>query len=66
MHDPALDALAAVAAEQSRPLVASEPDLSERLVATQPEPELVGQPDSVVYSSGGADTVETIGELTGG
>jgi len=64
MHDPAADALAAVAAEQSRPPVVAEPDLTERIVATQPEPALVEQPDTVVYSSGTASTDETIGELT--
>lgn len=66
MHDPAADALAAVAAEQSRPAVVVEDVPTERVVATQPEPPLVEQPDTVVYSSGDADTTETIGELTQG
>lgn len=66
LRDPAVDAIAAVAAEESRPAVDVETDETERLLPTQPEPEIAAEPDTVVYSSGDADTVETIGELTQG
>jgi nucleoid DNA-binding protein len=67
MHDPAADALVAVAAEQSRPEMVAEPfDESSRVVATMPEPELQEEPDTLAYSTGEADTDESIGDLTGG
>ena len=66
MHDPAADALAAVAAEQARPQMTSDPyDQSTRVVATMPEPELLAEPDTLAYTSGDADPDETIGERTG-
>jgi hypothetical protein len=66
MHDPAADALAAVAAEQSRPEMVAEPfDESTRVVPSMPEPELLAAPDTLAYSSGDADPDETIGERTG-
>jgi nucleoid DNA-binding protein len=65
MHDPAADALAAVAAEQARPEMVAEPfDQSTRIVPTMPEPELLEAPDTLAYSSGDADPDETIGERT--
>jgi nucleoid DNA-binding protein len=66
MHDPTADALAAVAAEQSRPEMVAEPfDESTRVVPSMPEPELLEAPDTLAYSSGDADPDETIGERTG-
>lgn len=65
MHDPVADALAAVAAEQSRPEMVAEPfDESTRVVPTMPEPELLAAPDTLAYSSGDANPDETIGERT--
>jgi len=61
--DPDGDALAAVAAEQSRP-VQPAVDTDGPLVRGMPEPELVTEPDTLAYSSGDATTDETIGELT--
>ncbi|MDX6202810.1 MAG: Bacterial DNA-binding protein [Frankiales bacterium] len=67
MHDPAADAVAAAAAEQSRPEMAAEPfDQSTRVVPTMPEPELLAEPDTLAYSTGDADTDESIRDLTGG
>ena len=64
-RDPAADALAAVAAEQARPVGVDEPvDL--RVLPTMAEPELLAEPDTLVYTSGDADTDETIGDLTAG
>jgi hypothetical protein len=66
MHDPAADAAAAAAAEQARPELVAEPwDESTRVVASMPEPELLAEPDTLAYSSGEADTDESIGDLTG-
>jgi nucleoid DNA-binding protein len=67
MHDPAADAIAAVAAEQSRPEMVAEPfDESTRVVPTMPEPELLAEPDTLAYSTGDADTDESIRDLTSG
>jgi nucleoid DNA-binding protein len=66
LRDPVEDALAAVAAEQSRPEPAADPiGESPRVISTMPEPELQAAPDTLAYSSGEADTDESIGELTG-
>jgi hypothetical protein len=66
MHDPVADALAAVAAEQSRPELPPQAiGISPRVVSTMPEPELQAEPDTLAYSSGEADTDESIGDLTG-
>jgi hypothetical protein len=62
VHDPLADAVAAAQAEQDRPAVETEP--VGRLLAAQPEPALEIEPDTVAYSSGDADTDETIGDLT--
>jgi hypothetical protein len=59
--------VAAAAAEQSRPEMAAEPfDQSTRVVPTMPEPELLAEPDTLAYSTGDADTDESIRDLTGG
>ncbi len=65
MHNPVEDALAAVAAEASRPEMVADPiGETSRVIASMPEPELIAAPDTLAYSSGSADTDETIGELT--
>ena len=64
LHDPAADALAAVAAEQRRPVVSAEPDLTDPLLPGEVVPPVDEQPDTLVYTSGDAATNETIGELT--
>jgi nucleoid DNA-binding protein len=61
-RDPDADAVAAAAAELRRPQLPEEPvDL--RILPTMPEPELQAEPAALAYSSGDADTDETIGDL---
>jgi Bacterial DNA-binding protein len=64
-RDPEADAIAAVAAEQGRPVQPEEP-VDVRLVATMPEPELPAEPATLAYSSGEADTDESIADLVAG
>ena len=64
LHDPAADALAAVAAERRRPVVSAEPEPTDPLLPGDVVPPVDEQPDTLVYTSGDAATNETIGELT--
>lgn len=64
-RDPDADAIAAAAAEQGRPVQPEEPTEA-RLLPTMPEPELLAEPSTLVYSSGDADTDESIGDLLAG
>jgi nucleoid DNA-binding protein len=61
-RNPDADAVAAAAAELSRPPQPQEP-IDLRIVPTMPEPELIAEPAALAYSSGDADTDESIGDL---
>jgi hypothetical protein len=62
-RDPLADAVAAAAAEQGRP---HQPEVvvDLRVLPTMAEPELLAKPATLAYSSGEADTDETIADLT--
>src|SRR5205823_3765 len=62
-RDLAAESMAAAEAEQERPLQPDEP-IDLRVLPTMPEPELQAEPATLAYSSGDADTDETIGDLT--
>jgi hypothetical protein len=61
-RDPDADAIAAAEAELRRPAQPEQP-IDLRIVPTMPEPELLAEPATLAYSSGDADTDETIGDL---